>query len=89
MGWRVKNRTSTLPDGFHTMPRKLGEKNSNQSPSLGEPNRLPAAPETVTTRPQRLAQRPTKQASYELANHAKAYLEGGQSKLHWLIYCNH
>jgi hypothetical protein len=34
--------------------------------------------EAVGARPRRVQRRPTKQASYELCNHAKAYLEGGQ-----------
>jgi hypothetical protein len=34
--------------------------------------------EAVGARPRRTQRRPTKQASYELCNHAKAYLEGGQ-----------
>ncbi|KAH7082940.1 hypothetical protein BKA63DRAFT_460864 [Paraphoma chrysanthemicola] len=37
-----------------------------------------AALEAVGARPRRPQRRPTKQASYELCNHAKAYLEGGQ-----------
>ncbi|KAF1911461.1 hypothetical protein BDU57DRAFT_533563 [Ampelomyces quisqualis] len=34
--------------------------------------------EAVGARPRRVQRRPTKQASYELCTHAKAYLEGGQ-----------
>jgi hypothetical protein len=41
-----------------------------------------AALEAVGTRPRRAQRRPTKQASYELTNHAKAYLEGGQCMQH-------
>ncbi|KAI4925277.1 hypothetical protein J4E85_007154 [Alternaria conjuncta] len=37
-----------------------------------------AALEAVSARPRHKQRRPTKQASYELTNHAKAYLEGGQ-----------
>jgi hypothetical protein len=37
-----------------------------------------AALKAVGARPRRVQRRPTKQASYELCNHAKAYLEGGQ-----------
>lgn len=38
---------------------------------------LPAL-QAVAARPRRAQRRPTKQVSYELANHAKAYLEAGQ-----------
>jgi hypothetical protein len=41
-----------------------------------------AALEAVGARPRRPQRRPTKQASYELCNHAKAYLEGGQCILY-------
>lgn len=38
----------------------------------------PVAIDAVGARPRRTQRRPTKQASYELCNHAKAYLEGAQ-----------
>ncbi|KAI8935587.1 hypothetical protein NX059_008153 [Plenodomus lindquistii] len=37
-----------------------------------------AALEAIGARPRQAQRRPTKQASYELANHAKAYIEGGK-----------
>ncbi|KAH8700060.1 hypothetical protein GQ44DRAFT_733123 [Phaeosphaeriaceae sp. PMI808] len=39
---------------------------------------MSAALEAIGVRPRTSQRRPTKQASYELCNHAKAYLEGGQ-----------
>ncbi|KAF1937964.1 hypothetical protein EJ02DRAFT_458272 [Clathrospora elynae] len=53
-------------------------KDSRASSTLNGHSAPSAALEAVGTRPQRSQRRPTKQASYELANHAKAYLEGGQ-----------
>ncbi|KAF2830398.1 hypothetical protein CC86DRAFT_452836 [Ophiobolus disseminans] len=57
----------------------------NSLPRLPEPSSSlnghappSAALEAVGARPRRAQRRPTKQASYELCNHAKAYLEGGQ-----------
>jgi hypothetical protein len=39
--------------------------------------------EAVGARPRLAQRRPTKQASYELCNHAKAYLEGAQCMYHY------
>lgn len=53
--------------------------NKSPSPSkLTSHNAPSAALQAVGSRPRQAQRRPTKQASYELANHAKAYLEGGQ-----------
>ncbi|KAE8836430.1 hypothetical protein HRS9139_04528 [Pyrenophora teres f. teres] len=55
--------------------------NSKPAPprkSSDEQRRQSAALEGVGSRPRRAQRRPTKETSYELTNHAKAYLEGGQ-----------
>ncbi|CAO2655510.1 Nn.00g043130.m01.CDS01 [Neocucurbitaria sp. VM-36] len=61
---------STTPGPTKKIPRRSPNRSSHSTPS--------AALDAVGTRPRRAQRRPTKQASYELANHAKAYLEGGQ-----------
>ena len=50
------------------------------SSGQGGQNMSSAALEAVGTRPRRAQQRPTKPAAYELANHAKAFIEGNQCK---------
>lgn len=50
------------------------------SPGPNSHGALSAALEAVGTRPRRAQRRPTKPATYELANHAKAYIEGHQCK---------
>ncbi|KAI2486685.1 hypothetical protein Ptr902_00818 [Pyrenophora tritici-repentis] len=49
-------------------PHKGSDGHGSQSTAL----------EAVGSRPRRAQRRPTKETSYELTNHAKAYLEGGQ-----------
>ncbi|KAF9700625.1 hypothetical protein EKO04_001588 [Ascochyta lentis] len=48
------------------------------APALNSSEAPSAAVEAVGTRPRRAQRRPTKPATYELANHAKAYIEGLQ-----------
>ncbi|KAL6703649.1 hypothetical protein ACN47E_009423 [Coniothyrium glycines] len=48
------------------------------SSSLGTAHVSSAALQDLGARPRRTQRRPIKQATYELTNHAKAYLEGGQ-----------
>lgn len=50
---------------------------------------LSAALEAVGTRPRRAQRRPTKPATYELANHAKAYIEGFQCRSHLHHHIHH
>ncbi|KAH7396969.1 hypothetical protein DE146DRAFT_61944 [Phaeosphaeria sp. MPI-PUGE-AT-0046c] len=57
----------------HT-PRRTSQ-DSSELNGHGPPS---AALEAIGARPRRAQRRPTKQASYELCNHAKAYLEGRQ-----------
>ncbi|KAF1831751.1 hypothetical protein BDW02DRAFT_649661 [Decorospora gaudefroyi] len=51
---------------------------SGSSSAVNIHNALSPALEAVGSRPRRAQRRPTKQTSYDLTNHAKAYLEGGQ-----------
>lgn len=60
----------TTPDSVQKPPRSSSNVSSHSAPF--------AALEAVGARPRLAQRRPTKQASYELANHAKAYLESGQ-----------
>jgi hypothetical protein len=60
----------TTPAAIKKQSRVSSRVNDDATPS--------AALEAVGARPRRVQRRPTKQASYELCNHAKAYLEGGQ-----------
>ncbi|EOA91627.1 uncharacterized protein SETTUDRAFT_18304 [Exserohilum turcica Et28A] len=53
-------------------------KNSRVLPIAADHSAPCPALEAVAARPRRPQRRPTKQVSYELANHAKAYLEAGQ-----------
>jgi hypothetical protein len=62
------------PDSTPRLPRVSFARNGSMSSS--------AALEAVASRPRRLQRRPTQAASYELANHAKAYIEGNQRKRH-------
>ena len=52
-------------------PKPPASNNGQHAPS-------PAHEAALRTLPRQELHRPTKQVSYELANHAKAYLEGGQ-----------
>ncbi|KAL5116348.1 hypothetical protein ACEQ8H_005696 [Pleosporales sp. CAS-2024a] len=62
-----------------TLATPTPRRQSSQSPSeINSHVTASAALEAVGARPRRVQRRPTKQASYELCNHAKAYLEGGQ-----------
>jgi hypothetical protein len=58
------------PAATKKQPRTSSRVNDDATPST--------ALEAVGARPRRVQRRPTRQASYELCNHAKAYLEGGQ-----------
>ncbi|KAJ6284404.1 hypothetical protein J3E71DRAFT_375373 [Bipolaris maydis] len=51
---------------------------SQLPPNTANPSAALPALQAVAARPRRAQRRPTKQVSYELANHAKAYLEAGQ-----------
>jgi hypothetical protein len=66
------------PDSTPRLPRVSFARNGSMSSS--------AALEAVASRPRRLQRRPTQAASYELANHAKAYIEGNQRKRHCVGY---
>jgi hypothetical protein len=55
---------------------------TSKSPTKTNGHARSAALEAVGARPRHKQRRPTKQASYELTNHAKAYLEGGQCMRH-------
>ncbi|KAF1845004.1 uncharacterized protein K460DRAFT_284565 [Cucurbitaria berberidis CBS 394.84] len=61
---------SATPGSIRKISRRSPNRSGQRTPS--------AALEAVGSRPRRAQRRPTKQASYELANHAKAYLEGSQ-----------
>jgi hypothetical protein len=66
--------TFKTPDSTLRLPRVSFARDGNMPSS--------AALEAVASRPRRLQRRPTQAASYELANHAKAYIEGNQRKRH-------
>lgn len=59
-----------------------GSKSSRTSSGVDSRSAPSPALEAVGARPRRAQRRPTKQVSYELANHAKAYLEAGQCMRH-------
>ncbi|CAA9956713.1 hypothetical protein PTMSG1_00321 [Pyrenophora teres f. maculata] len=63
-----RNWSFTASNSKPAPPRKSSDEQRRQSAAL----------EGVGSRPRRAQRRPTKETSYELTNHAKAYLEGGQ-----------
>ncbi|RAR07998.1 hypothetical protein DDE83_006244 [Stemphylium lycopersici] len=65
-----------------------GSKTSRSCSGVDSRSAPSAALEAVGARPRRAQRRPTKQVSYELANHAKAYLEAGQYASGYGLLCS-
>lgn len=68
----VAQHRGNMKKASRPAPQPIASATNKETPSI--------ALEAVGTRPRRAQRRPTKPAPYELANHAKAFIEGFQCK---------